>query len=230
MASLSKRCCYHWWEGLDQRRSRQACNVWSGDLGKEADPFLSLKWLPEVRSHSVLQPSWLYSRRLFLNVICDVSACRSAHIYQRLTMCRVFGKFGELHTGWHGYPSVCTTGLSQLPRCRIAEPRAWCWASYFLFHKYFVPFSLEMQACLHACQVASVMSDYLQPHGPWPTRLLCPDFSRQEYWSRLSCPPWGNLLDPGTEPSSHVSCIGRWILYHLHNLGSPNAILDLHNV
>ena len=24
------------------------------------------------------------------------------------------------------------------------------------------------------CSVTSVMSDSLQPHGPWPTRLLCP--------------------------------------------------------
>ena len=29
-------------------------------------------------------------------------------------------------------------------------------------------------------------------------------FSRQEYWSGLSCPPPGDLLDPGTEPASPV--------------------------
>ena len=30
----------------------------------------------------------------------------------------------------------------------------------------------------------SVVSNSLQPHGLWPTRLLCPwDFPRQEYWS-----------------------------------------------
>ena len=27
-------------------------------------------------------------------------------------------------------------------------------------------------------------------------------FSRQEYWSGLSCPPPGDLPDPGTEPAS----------------------------
>ena len=32
------------------------------------------------------------------------------------------------------------------------------------------------------------------------------EFSRQEYWSGLSCPPPGDLSDPGTEPVSHVSC------------------------
>ena len=30
-------------------------------------------------------------------------------------------------------------------------------------------------------------------------------FSRQEYWSGLLCPPPGNLLDPGIEPTSPVS-------------------------
>ena len=34
-------------------------------------------------------------------------------------------------------------------------------------------------------------------------------FSRQEYRSGLPCPPAGDLPDPGTEPMSHVSCIGR---------------------
>ena len=40
---------------------------------------------------------------------------------------------------------------------------------------------------------------------PWivPARLLCPwGFSRQEYWSGLSCPPPGDLSDPGIEPRS----------------------------
>ena len=27
----------------------------------------------------------------------------------------------------------------------------------------------------------------------------------------MPCPPPGDLPDPGTEPSSHVSCIGRWL-------------------
>jgi len=50
----------------------------------------------------------------------------------------------------------------------------------------------------------------LQPHGLWPARLLCPwdGFSWQEYWSGLPCPLPGDLSDPGTEPVSHVSCIG----------------------
>ena len=40
-------------------------------------------------------------------------------------------------------------------------------------------------------------------------------FSRQkDNWSELSCPPPGDLPNPGTEPESFVSCIGRWVLYH----------------
>ena len=34
-------------------------------------------------------------------------------------------------------------------------------------------------------------------------------FSRQEYWSGLPYPPPGDLPNPGMEPASHVSCIGR---------------------
>ena len=49
----------------------------------------------------------------------------------------------------------------------------------------------------------SVPSDSLQPHGLWPTRLLCPQgFSRPEHWSGLPCPTPGDLPDPGTEPRS----------------------------
>ena len=51
---------------------------------------------------------------------------------------------------------------------------------------------------------------------PWTVACQAPlsmRFSRQEYWGGLSCPPPGDLPDPGTEPASHVSCIGRWVLY-----------------
>ena len=56
--------------------------------------------------------------------------------------------------------------------------------------------------------------------------------SRQEYWSRLPFPTLGNL--PYSRESSrpwvqtripYVSCIGRWILYHYHHLGSPMLYL-----
>ena len=45
--------------------------------------------------------------------------------------------------------------------------------------------------------------------------------SRQEYWSKLPCPPLGKPSQPRDRTHvSYVSCIGRWVLYHQHNLGS----------
>ena len=46
-------------------------------------------------------------------------------------------------------------------------------------------------------------------------------FPKQEYWSGLPCPPPGDLPDPRIKPESHVSCIGRRVLYHQRHLGSP---------
>ena len=68
--------------------------------------------------------------------------------------------------------------------------------------------------CVHA--VTSVMANSLQPYGPNGAcqAPLSVGFSRQEYWSGLPCPPPGDLPNPGTEPASHVSCIGKWVLYH----------------
>ena len=49
----------------------------------------------------------------------------------------------------------------------------------------------------------SVISESLQPCGLYTARLLCPwGFSRQEYWGRLSCPPSGDVPNPGIKPRS----------------------------
>ena len=75
-----------------------------------------------------------------------------------------------------------------------------------------------MMLFLRCCTALSrsVMSNSLQPHGQWPTRLLCPrGFSRQEYWSGLACPSPGNL------PNADLPHCRR-ILYHLsHNSHPP---------
>ena len=42
--------------------------------------------------------------------------------------------------------------------------------------------------------------------------LLSTGCSRQGYWSGLPCPSPRDLPDPGTEPASHVRCIGRQVL------------------
>ena len=60
----------------------------------------------------------------------------------------------------------------------------------------------------------SIVSYSLRPHGLQPAKLLCPwGFSRQVYWSGLSCPHPGDLPNPGMEPR-YQQC--RQILYHLN--------------
>ena len=52
---------------------------------------------------------------------------------------------------------------------------------------------------------------------PWTVACQAPlsmGFSRQEYWSGLSCPSPGDLRDPGIKSVSHISCIGRQVRYH----------------
>ena len=39
-------------------------------------------------------------------------------------------------------------------------------------------------------------------------------FSRQEKWNGFPCPPPADLPDSGIKPTSHVSCVGRPVLYH----------------
>ena len=57
--------------------------------------------------------------------------------------------------------------------------------------------------CVHECSVASAVCDSLQPHELKPARLFCSwRFSRQEYWSGLSCCPPGDLPNPGIKPAS----------------------------
>ena len=44
--------------------------------------------------------------------------------------------------------------------------------------------------------------------APWTEAHHAPlsiGFSRQEYWSRLPCPPPGDLPDPGIKPASPMS-------------------------
>ena len=53
--------------------------------------------------------------------------------------------------------------------------------------------------CVSEC---SVVSDSLQPHGLWPTRLLSMGVSKPEYRSGLPFPPPGYLPDPGIKPTS----------------------------
>ena len=62
---------------------------------------------------------------------------------------------------------------------------------------------------------------------PWIVAHQAPlsvGFSRQECWSRLSFPPTGDLP---TQRSNHVSCVGRWILYHWGTWEAQASVLGI---
>ena len=64
------------------------------------------------------------------------------------------------------------------------------------------------------CLVASVCLILCYPTDCSPPGPLSMGLSRQEYLSWLSCPPPGDLPNPGIKPMSHVFWSGRWVLYH----------------
>ena len=59
-----------------------------------------------------------------------------------------------------------------------------------------------MVKCMRTCYVSSAMSNSLRPYGLACQALLSKEFSWQEYWSGLLCPPPGDLPNPGIEPES----------------------------
>ena len=67
---------------------------------------------------------------------------------------------------------------------------------------------------MHACEVASVVSDSVQPYRLQPTRLLC----HKESPGKNAGVGYHFLLQ-GIFPT-----IGRQFLYHLRHLGSPSKI------
>ena len=70
--------------------------------------------------------------------------------------------------------------------------------------------------CIPAFRTVCVLSHIWLFVTLWTIALQAPlsmGFSRQEYSSGLPCPLPGDLLDPGTEPMSQVSCIGSLVLY-----------------
>ena len=77
-----------------------------------------------------------------------------------------------------------------------------------------------MRACLLSCFSSIWLFATLWTVAPQAP--LSSGFFNQEHWSGMSCPPPGDLPYSGIKPMSHVSCIGRQVLYHQHHLGSPN--------
>ena len=86
------------------------------------------------------------------------------------------------------------------------------------FHPIFMIFSNSKESVplLLLLFSRSVMSGSFAT--PWTVARQAPpfmEFSRQEYWSGLPCPPPGDLPNSGIEPASlNISYIGRRALYH----------------
>ena len=80
----------------------------------------------------------------------------------------------------------------------------------------------QQQSEMHPCVLSQFSRVWLFVM-PWTIAHQPPlsmRFSKQEYWSGLPCPPPEDLPYPGIEPMSHVSYIGRWVLYQQCQLGS----------
>ena len=67
--------------------------------------------------------------------------------------------------------------------------------------------------CVCLCVSCSVVSDSATPWTLAHQVLLSMKFSRQEYWSGLSFPSLGDLVDPGNEPNLHCRQIPYQLSY-----------------
>ena len=85
--------------------------------------------------------------------------------------------------------------------------------------------AIHIYIYMYACQVTSVRSDSLWPYGPWSARLLCS-------WDSLGKNTGVDchfLLWESSWPRdrTHVSCIGRRILYHWATLWLLRSVILL---
>ena len=99
--------------------------------------------------------------------------------------------------------------------------------------QYFSFLTRKMKVSLHAC-IPSRFSHVQLFATLWTIAHQAPlsmDFSRQEYWSGLPCPPPGDLPDPGIETNvSYVSCTGFFTTsatWEAHSWSHPLLIPDL---
>ena len=77
----------------------------------------------------------------------------------------------------------------------------------------------------YLCSASSVVSDCVTP---WTTAQQAPlsmEFSRQEHWRGLPCPPPGDLPDPGIKPAS-PELAGRF--FHL-SAGPAHTLILVSN-
>ena len=75
---------------------------------------------------------------------------------------------------------------------------------FFFFKSQFNLVTIGVHACMHVC-VQSHFSHVRLFAAPWTVACLAPPsmgFSRQEYWSGVTCPSPGDLPNPGIKPRS----------------------------
>ena len=93
-----------------------------------------------------------------------------------------------------------------------------------------------MCVCMHVC-VLSHFSHVKHFSTLWIVVSQAPlsmRFSRQEYWSRLPCPPPGDLPDPGIKPASlESSALADWFFtastkWRVHNVKRQECALFKH--
>ena len=77
-------------------------------------------------------------------------------------------------------------------------------------------------AFIQMSSVCSAVSDSLQSHGLYPTRLFCPWNFLQEYWSGLPFPTSEGLPIPQTEPMSPAPRSKQLLTSWLHSLSAEN--------
>ena len=98
--------------------------------------------------------------------------------------------------------------------------------TYRMFYSTAAKFTLKC-TCVHACSVASPVSNCLRPHGACQTPLYT-GFFRQECWSGSPCPSPGDLPDPGIELMSPTSPVLQADSLQLSHRGSLEVHMDIH--
>ena len=101
---------------------------------------------------------------------------------------------------------ICLYNLKRLKRKRYIRANLYLLLQHYSESGYH-GWELLSYICMHACSVASVVSDSatLRTQAPTPMVPLSMGFSRQEYWSGLPCPPPGDLPNSGIKPTSPAS-------------------------
>ena len=76
--------------------------------------------------------------------------------------------------------------------------------------------TLKVSLCVYVCSVTSVISDFVQPHGLQPARLLCPwDSPGKNTGVGCHALLQGIFLTQGLNPQHHLHLLyHRQILYH----------------